>query len=88
MEDDWGVILLKQRGGCEIYVKFVWGLEEAIDPAELQKEKQIPAKYRAGYISTTVSGTVTRTGGGGFVWRKEMEKVRFVRWKALLLHWK
>lgn len=64
----------------KIYVKFRWSLEEAIDPAELQKQKQIPAKNRAGYISTMVSGTaaVTKTGGG-FVWRKEMEKARFVR---------
>lgn len=56
-------------------------MEEAIDPAELQKQKQIPAKDRAGCISTTVSGivAVTKKGGGSFVWRKEMEKVRFVR---------
>lgn len=65
----------------KIYVKLRWCLEEAIDAAELQKQKQIPAKDRAGCISTTVSGivAVTKKGRGGFVWRKEMEKVRFVR---------
>lgn len=63
----------------KIYVTFMWVLEEAIEPLELQNQMQIPRKYRAGYISATVPGIVTRTGGEDFVWRKEMQKVRFVR---------
>lgn len=61
------------------YVKFMWVSEEAIEPLELQNQMQRPRKYRAGYISTAVSGIVTRTKGEDFVWRKEMEKVGFAR---------
>lgn len=37
------------------------GLGGSNDPAELQKQKQILAKYRAGYGSTTVLGFVAAT---------------------------
>lgn len=37
-EEDWeGVKHENKEEGMKIYVKFRWGLEEAKDPAELQK---------------------------------------------------
>jgi len=74
-EDYWGGIKYENKEkSVKIYVKFRWGLEEAT--AELKMQKQIPAKYRAGYTSTTVSGIVVVTKKMGDVlfegkkWRK------------------